>query len=351
MKKQSKFNIIVDIERMKYPNTGLHNYCKNLCNFLIKDTTFNYSFFTHKRISLPNHIHRINRSLIDKVLLKVPSKYTLWHGTYQTTRFVPLKPIKFILTIHDLNFMHEDKSEKKREKLLKKVQKRIDRADCITVISKFVLKDVEKHLNIKGKKIKVIYNGVNLVRYPNFDSPSYVPKRKFLFAIGTVLPKKNFHVLLNLLEEKSDYELLIGGIHSDETYLEKIKKIAKKLNVENKVVLLDAVSEEEKYWYMNNCEAFLFPSLAEGFGIPAIEAMLLGKPVFLSTKTSLPEIGGDYAYYFESFDSEVMKEVFVNGMKDYYENNRANAIINWGKQFTWEKAAKEYIEVYKSLLL
>ena len=351
MKKQGKLNIIVDIERMKYPNTGLHNYCKNLCEFLIKDTTFNYYFFTHKKINLPETIQRINRKLVDKILLKVSSRFALWHGTYQTTRYVPFRPIKFVLTIHDLNFLYENKSEKKREKLLAKVQKRVDRADYITTISEFVLKDVRQHLNVTNKKIKVIYNGVNLVRYPDFDSPSYKPKGKFLFTIGTVLPKKNFHVLLNLLSEENDYELLIGGIHTDEDYLEKIKKTAKELKVEDRVVLLEAVSDEEKFWYLNNCEAFLFPSLAEGFGIPAIEAMLLGKPVFLSTKTSLPEIGGDHAYYFESFETEAMKNVFINGLKDYKENNRTHSIINWAEQFTWEKAAKEYIEVYKSLLV
>ena len=94
----------------------------------------------------------------------------------------------------------------------------------------------------------------------------------------------------------------------------------------------------------------MFPSLTEGFGIPVIEAMLLGKPTFLSTKTSLPEIGGNKAYYFENFKEEHMNSVFEHGMNDYYENNKVKEIIEWAQQFSWEKASKEYIEVYKEVL-
>ena len=102
---------------------------------------------------------------------------------------------------------------------------------------------------------------------------------------------------------------------------------------------------------MNNCEAFIFPSLSEGFGIPPIESMQLGKPTFLSNLTSLPEIGGPHAYYFESFDENHMQDVFLKGMEDYRTNNRKEAIVNWANQFSWEKATQEYLDVYHETLL
>lgn len=347
----NKKNIIIDVERMKYPNTGLHNYCKNLMEFLSKTTDFDFTFFTHKRVNLSEDKRRMNRTLLDKIFLK-PSRrsYVLWHGTYQTTRYVPYGKIKFVLTIHDLNFLYEKSSEKKIEKLLQKVQKRIDRADYITFISNFTLKEVQKHLNLSGKKTKVIYNGVNLVKFPNFNTPKYQPKKEFLFTVGTVLPKKNIHVLIKLLTQCS-YELLIGGIHSDKNYIELIKNEAKKHKVTDKVILLGAISEEEKYWYLNNCTAFMFPSIAEGFGLPVIEAMQLGKPVFLSTYTSLPEIGGNLAYYFTNFEENEMVKVLKNGLEDYQQNNKKPQIIEWASQFTWERAANAYNEVYKEVLL
>jgi glycosyltransferase involved in cell wall biosynthesis len=116
------------------------------------------------------------------------------------------------------------------------------------------------------------------------------------------------------------------------------------------VKLLGPVSAENKYWYLKNCSAFLFPSLAEGFGIPPIEAMHFGKPVFLSTKTSLPEIGGQYAYYFDDFNPENMCKVFDAGMKHYSQTNPKSLIIRHADQFNWEKSAKAYRKVYESVL-
>ncbi|CAM1370598.1 glycosyltransferase family 4 protein [Tenacibaculum xiamenense] len=350
MNSLKKKNIIVDIERMKYPNTGLFNYCKNLAESLLKNNSYDYTFYLPKKVKLEHNPDRINTKVGHKLFVKPSRKFSLWHATYQTAKYIPSKPIKFVLTIHDLNFLYENKSEKKREKLLKKVQKLIDRADYITTISNFVLEDVRKNLNISGKRVKVIYNGVSLVKHTDFDSPKIRPEGKFYFSIGTVLPKKNFHVLLNLLQNTNSSKLFIAGIHPDDDYILKIWSKAKELGVSDKLVLLGPVSEEEKFWYLNNCEAFLFPSIAEGFGLPVIEAMLLGKPVFLSTHTSLPEIGGSNAFYFENFEGDHMRKVLDLGLKKYVDDQMSEGIKTWAEQFNWDRASQEYISVYDEVL-
>jgi glycogen synthase len=75
----------------------------------------------------------------------------------------------------------------------------------------------------------------------------------------------------------------------------------------------------------------------------------MGKPTFLSNLTSLPEVGGTVAY-FENFEPNHMQNVLENGLKDFHDNNRAPDNIKWSEQFTWEKATKEYCEVYKEVL-
>ena len=95
--------------------------------------------------------------------------------------------------------------------------------------------------------------------------------------------------------------------------------------------------------------AFMQPSLAEGFGAPVVEAMQFGKPIFLSNLTSLPEIGGESAFYFSTFESDHMQEIFSEGMLCYSKYNMAESIICRGRNFEWEKSALKYIEVYKSL--
>ncbi len=90
-------------------------------------------------------------------------------------------------------------------------------------------------------------------------------------------------------------------------------------------------------------------SIAEGFGLPVIEAMAFGKPVFLSTATSLPEIGGDAAFYFQSFDADDVQEAFKKGMNYYNTVNPVLAIMNRAASFNWDNAAKKYLSVYRSL--
>jgi glycosyltransferase involved in cell wall biosynthesis len=81
-----------------------------------------------------------------------------------------------------------------------------------------------------------------------------------------------------------------------------------------------------------------------------IEAMSFGKPVFLSTLTSLPEIGGDTAYYFRSFDAAHMQQTLEEGLAHYTQSQPQAAIQQWAAGFSWQKAAKEYWDVYRSLL-
>ena len=347
---EKKPKIIVDVERMKHPFTGLYFYCKNLAINLQKyhSDKFDFYFFTYPKVKFPGFLKKINRSQLDKFYLYKPG-YHLWHSTWQDTKYVPTNHIKFVYTIHDLNFLYTDKPQKKKEKLLAAVQEKINRADAITVISEFVKKDIEKNLDLKGKEIHVIYNGVEVNEYPHFDKPPYRPSSKFIFTVGTVLYKKHFHILPRLLQG-NDFELVIGGIHPDKSYIGKIWSEAEKYGVSERVHLTGALSDEEKYWYMKNCEVFVFPSISEGFGLPPIEAMRLGKPVILSTYTSLPEIGGDKAYYFENFDAEHMQQVLYKALDDYYTHNRKEDIIKWSKKFTWQESTKQYIAVYQKTL-
>ena len=144
-------------------------------------------------------------------------------------------------------------------------------------------------------------------------------------------------------------ELLIAGKYDDADYLSFIQKQSKNLGVEDNVHLLGSVSEHEKSWYFNNCRAFALPSISEGFGLPVVEAMSCGKPLFLSDKTALPEIGGDISFYFNDFNSEHMQKVFNIGMEKYNANGFQEKIKERGLSFNWHKSAKQYLEVYRSL--
>jgi glycosyltransferase involved in cell wall biosynthesis len=345
--------IILDCERMKYPYTGLFEYCHQLglALFQTKEEKDKVDIYIQKRNQhfFPEETNFFTQRSLHKLFYpRLDSKYDIWHATHQTSSYIPSRSrkIKCVLTIHDLNFLYEEKSSSKRAAYLKMHQDNVDKADHIVAISEFTKQDILKHLVI-NKPITVIYNGCKVETYPDFNSPFYKPEKPFLFALGTVNAKKNFHVLLCLLQNQ-DFELIIGG-NTDPNYLQCVMEEARKYNVEDQVKILGGINEEDKYWYYKNCKAFLFPSKAEGFGIPVIEAMNFGKPVFLSTATCLPEIGGKFAYYFEDFNPDHMRKVFQDGINDYECRQPAQSIINHAKQFNWEVSAKAYWQVYKSL--
>lgn len=348
--------IIFDCERMKYPDTGLYHYCQNLGKYLeqnIDSQSEKLYFYTppweqNWSRTASNHI---TQSPLHKFVLPPLNSFDIWHSTYQNTHYMPMlnSRIKVVLSIHDLNFMYDEKkTQAKKQKYLRYLQKLIDRSDAIICISEFSKKDVLSHCRVENKPLYVIHNGTNLLQKPELSSLSYKPQRPFLFSIGVMNRKKNFHVLLPLLKNKG-LELLIAGKYDDENYLSFMKKRSYELGVTDNLRLLGPVSENEKAWYFNHCSAFAFPSISEGFGLPVVEAMSCGKPLFLSDRTALPEIGGEVSFYFRDFHPDHIEQVFHNGMAKYNANGLREEIKARGKTFCWNKSARAYIDVYRSL--
>lgn len=346
-----------DCERMKYPHTGLYHYCLNLGQHIQKKlkTTdeAKLSFFSpiQAQPAFEKDSLHITQHSYQKFLMPSLKGYDIWHCTYQNSDYVPRrnKKIKVVLTIHDLNFLYEDKPEPKRKKHLQHLQENINRSDAIVCISDFCRNDVMLHCNTEKKPVYVILNGTNHLPPPRLALDSYKPKRPFLFALGVICPKKNFHVLLPLLKLNRHLELLIAGSTNDKGYLDYIYSSARKLRVDQNLRLLGNITEKEKSWYYRNCYAFALPSIAEGFGLPVTEAMSVGKPVFLSSRTALPEIGSNMAFYFQDFSEAHMQTVFTTGMETYREKRMKQAIVKHSENFSWDKAVEQYLNVYRSL--
>src|SRR5205823_7007209 len=108
--------------------------------------------------------------------------------------------------------IEEKNNTERNHRLLKKIQTKVDRADFITCISEYTLSTVRKQLNLWNKPTAVIYNGCNLIPFPEFYEPEYLPQRSFLFSVGLIEPRKNFHVLPPLLLD-NDYEMIIAGLN------------------------------------------------------------------------------------------------------------------------------------------
>lgn len=352
--------IIFDCNLMKYPHTGLYHYCQNLGlhinKFLAEENRPLMKMYLppRRKLILNTESYHVVERKWHKFIQPFLQDCRVWHAPFQSGRILPDKKrfpkLNVVLTIHDLNVLHEGKPAAVRQKSLAHTQSLIDRSDALVCISEFTKNDVLTHCSVGNKPIHVIYNGLNKLPDVVGNVTGYKPNRAFVLGIGYLNHKKNFEVLLPLLQTNPDLEMVIIGQHDDPDYVTLMRKSAQKQGVEHQLHLLGPVSESDKVWYLQNCQALLHPSLAEGFGMPVLEAMQFGKPVFLSTLTSLPEVGGEAAFYFPDFEPTTIQDVYHRGMTDYTTSARMERIVKNAARFDWEKSAGEYLSVYDSLM-
>jgi glycosyltransferase involved in cell wall biosynthesis len=349
----TKPSVLLTFDSMKYSNTGFFSFGKSLGDAVLNQNAGRYKFYyyVHQRATylFDKKVSLVFLSKIHKLFFPEPSRFALVHFTDQACRLKPQKVKgKKVLTIHDINPIHEKrKSDRTIQKHIDKLQRYIASCDKIVAISHFVADDIVKYIPEAKDKLSVIYNGADILQVDDNHTPKYLPQAKFLFAIGYIAPKKNFHVLPALLVG-NDYVLVISGVETP--YKNKIMEEAQRLGCADRVKITGTISEADKAWYYKNCAAFVFPSLAEGFGLPVIEAMHFGKPVFLSTYTSLPEIGGDAAFYFDTFEPEAMQKVFAKGMETFETENWQPKVIANAMRFDWQETAKQYLALYDECL-
>lgn len=353
--------VILDCDLMKFPNSGLFHYCKNLGESVSTDTIgsgdASLMMYVPESARLAFDAGKM-RTIIEQAWHRLWKPFLLdcrvWHAPFQSGRMVPnrnlFRHINTVLTIHDLNVLHEGKPEEEQRKNIDHVQKMIDQSDAVVCISEFTKGDVERHCNLGRKKLRVIPNGINPLAAPVASSLTYRPARPFLFGIGYVNRKKNYRTLVELLRRLDGWEVVISGRLDEPEYIAEIQEEVARLGLGDRFHITGPITEEEKSWYMNHCEAFVHPSLAEGFGLPVLEAMSVGKPVFLSNRTSLPEIGGDAAFYFRDFSAGHMERVIREGLEEFRTKNMEANVRKHAHSFSWERTAQEYAKIYSSLL-
>lgn len=355
---------LVDFEVLRSPNCGLGYYSLGLGRALAAEQgpDLRLTYFlrrpqascfadTNVDLAFATDLRRETYCQALRPLLRhiYRERYDLWHMTNQNAKFWPLDPsVPMLLTIHDLNFLRErDPSEHAHE--LAKLQKKINRAAAIATDSHFVEQELREHLDLHGKPVRVIYCGLTLSVEETPTRPAYLPEGPFLFTIGEVVPKKNVHVLLDLVAGLPGHCLVIAGRKSHD-YAGWVERQIQERGLGSRVFVPGQISGSERLWLYQNCQAFCFPSITEGFGLPVIEAMAAGRPVFMSHVTSLPEIGGDLGFYWHAYDAEHLRRVYDAGMERARNTpDFARQLQQHAAQFSWRNAALQYIELYREV--
>ena len=291
---------------------------------------------------------RLNNILVDWKLFT--SKFDIYHPTYYSYAIKKRGNIKTVITVFDM--IHElylsGKENFKNDILIKK--KSIMSADHIICISSNTKKDLQEIYNIDDELISVIYLGSPLLRKKFIEVNCSIPGKPYILYVGKRGGYKNFGILLKafyMSNLKYDYDLVCfgGGKFKREEVLEfeNLKLVDSIKHVEGEDNLLQ--------FHYENAHVFIYPSLYEGFGLPALEAMTFGCPVIASNASSIPEIVDNAALLF----SPNKVEELSNCIKKIFNDTKIrNDYIEMGKKrckdFSWEKTVLETFHLYQKLL-
>lgn len=318
-----------------------------------------------KRV-LPPQIYPLWEQISLPIACKI-DKVDVLHCPANTGPVVVPRSVKLIVTLHDVMFLKpysEIPLSSNTYQNLGRVYRRLctkllrKRADYFITDSEWSRQDIQQLLGIPRNRIAVIPCGVDdyFLQGTERDCKAILNQLgidfKFIFHLGGISPNKNTigaikaYSMLIKVPQYRDLHLVVGGI-SPRTN-NQITWLVKQNRWEKLIKFLGYITDEELKCLYKGAELFLFPSLYEGFGLPALEAMACGTPVVASNRSSIPEVVGEAGLLVDPTDLKAIS----NAMKIILQDEDLRVKLkNEGRaramEFNWETAAKEVIQVYR----
>lgn len=264
-----------------------------------------------------------------------------------------------VVTVHDLAPFRFPGSRWGLSWLAWKVAWRgAQRAARLVTVSEFTRRELITLSENSAGKAVTIYNGVEPHFRPLSESKRAlwqerwkVSNRKLILNVGHCQPRKNLEKLLMALALLANREMdflfvQIGGVFSPAQ-----QSLIENLGLKEKVVQISRVSEEELVGLYNVADVVVLPSLYEGFGLPALEAMACGTPVVASNITSLPEVVGSAGLLVDPRDAQAIADAIACVLSDpALAGELRRRGLERATMFSWEKAARETATVYQETL-
>lgn len=363
----------IGIDGFRLRDYGIGNYLQNTISQL-KDIDDNLRFFVFCN---PNDIEFIDE--LNPAVVPVPRKNFIYspmnliqlslslkkyniHIYHSVHYIAPLAhKLPLVLTLHDMlpfEFPQSIDNISKRG-IYKSVQKTINKASKIVAVSRSTKSDVLKHFQINPEKVTVIHNGVDARFFDKIDARKVRNFREryqlhfpFILYAGNVRPHKNIARIIECMEILNeppfdDLKLVIAGY--DISKNKPLRGLISKKGLSERVRV---IGYTDKIIYLYKLAAlFINPSLYEGFGVSALEAMAVGTPVILSNKSALPEIAGDAALLVDPYNTNEFADAIKHIIK---ESKLRSSLVKKGKerasQFTWQDSVNKLLKVYYEVL-
>lgn len=226
------------------------------------------------------------------------------------------------------------------------------KSKVIIVPTNFVKEDLSQYQPFTADKIALTYEASEP---PIKDKAEPVPgvAKPFIFHVGSPFPHKNIERLIEayeiLLQKNPNLKLVLAG--KREHYFEKLEEWHKDRSSYRSTIYTGFIPDSQLKWLYKNAEAYVLPSLSEGFGLPGLEAMTHGCPVVSSSATCLPEVYGEAAVYFDPYDvQDIVKKIEeMLGSGDLSDSLKKKG-FDQIQHYSWEKMTNETHNIYISLL-
>ncbi|HEY4229389.1 MAG TPA: glycosyltransferase family 1 protein, partial [Thermoanaerobaculia bacterium] len=286
----------------------------------------------------------------------------LFHATHYVVP--PLYRTRAVVTIHDIIHVLYPQFLPNRAALLYArvmIGRALRRADRIITVSFNSKRDLVDYFGISPARIDVIYNGV-AKRFREDVTPEekdrvatkYGLPRPYLLFLGGEKPHKNVRNVLRAFAEASRESalphalVLAGPMPANKS---RVEALIEGLDLSTRVSRPGIVPEEDLPGLFGGSEAFLYPTLYEGFGLPVVEAMACGVPVLTSSTSALQEIAGGYSLLVDPMDVSAI----AKGISEIATNAERRAeLVALGRRraadFSWDRAAAQTLKVYAEAL-
>jgi glycosyltransferase involved in cell wall biosynthesis len=286
----------------------------------------------------------------------------LFHATHYV--LPPLLASQAVVTIHDIiHVLYPQFLPSRRAHFYARfmIRRALERADRIITVSYNSKRDLIEYFRVPPARVEVIYNGVSPLFHPDISPEErlrvgrkYGLPSPYLLFLGGEKPHKNVQNVLRAFgQARRKHEIphglvLAGAMPKNRARLD---ALIAALDLTQQVRETGIVEEADLPGLYAGADAFLYPTLYEGFGLPVVEAMACGTPVLTSATSALQEIAGGYAYLVDPMDVEAIAGgilVLTTDAKvreDFRELGKKRAL-----DFNWAKAAERTLEVYAAAL-
>lgn len=270
----------------------------------------------------------------------------------------PIHPRNSIVTVHDLGYKLFPDAHPLAQRAYLDFSTRwnVKRARAIIADSFATRDDIAKFYGAPREKIRVVYPSYNAQIFKTSAAEEiarvrekYALSSPYILSVGTIQPRKNYARLIEA-SAALPREYLVVIVGKKGWLYESILARVRELNLDARVKFLDYAPIQDLPALYAGARLAVLPSLYEGFGFPALEAQACGTPLACSNASSLPEVAGEGALYFEPREVVEMARTMERALSD--ESLRAT-LVERGcanvKRFSWERAAREIVEIVTAL--